>query len=280
MNEIFKYSDYRDYLTDFYKSQKAVKSSFTYRYLAEKAGINSSGYFKQIMEGKRNLTNATIIKTCIALGLNTQEAEFFENLVHFNQTKSLKEKNRYFSVMLEVLNQRHNNKIPEDKYDYFSEWYHCAIRELVCVIDFNDDYGKLGKMLIPAISAKKVKDSILLLLKLGFIKKQGNRYIQAEPVITTGYDIKAHQVINFQIKMLKLAIDAFEQFHQDDLLHTSSTTFKLSRKSYMLFVKKIRGLKEELLRLEQEENDVDEVYQLNVNLFPLTKVRKRRKKNA
>ena len=56
MNQIYEYSDYRQFVKDYYLENKARNHAFSLRYLAQKAGINSSAFFKFLMEGKRNLT--------------------------------------------------------------------------------------------------------------------------------------------------------------------------------------------------------------------------------
>ena len=55
----------------------------SYRYLAEKADINSAPFFKFVIEGKRNLTKSTLLEICAALGLEDKEAEYFEHLISF-----------------------------------------------------------------------------------------------------------------------------------------------------------------------------------------------------
>ncbi len=62
MDKIYEYSDYRQYLKDYYERNKAYNASFSYMYLAQKARINSPSFFKSVMDGKRNLTSGTIVK--------------------------------------------------------------------------------------------------------------------------------------------------------------------------------------------------------------------------
>jgi len=269
MASIYDYSDYRRYLKEYYESHKAVNPSFSYRYLAQKAGINSAPFFKFIFEGKRNLTKATILKTCIALKLSDREAEYFENLVFFNQAKTISEKNHFFARLVEK--QRHRNvaKIRENQFDYFSEWYHCIVRELACIIDFKDDYTQLAKCVFPAITPKETEKSVKLLLSLGFLKKVDGRYYQTEPVVSTGYSLVSHQVINFQILMLHKAIEAFDRCRQDERL-TSATTLAVSRKTYEKMVEKLRIIRSELLEMARGDADPERVYELTVNLFPLS----------
>lgn len=269
MASIFDYSDYRQFLKDYYERHKAVNPSFSYRYLAQKAGINSAPFFKFIFEGKRNLTKATILKTCCALKLNDREAEYFENLVFFNQAKTVAEKNHFFARLVEK--QRHRNvaKIQENQFEYFSEWHHCIVRELVCMQNFKDDYARLAKCLFPVITPREAEKSVKLLLSLGLVKKAEGRYFQTEPVVSTGYGLTSHQVVNFQITMLHHAIAAFDRCKNNERL-TSATTLAVSGKTYGKMVEKLRTLRSELLEMARDDRDPERVYELTINLFPLS----------
>jgi uncharacterized protein (TIGR02147 family) len=272
MNSIFDYSDYRLFIKDYYESHKALNPSFSFRYLAQKAGINSAPFFKFIIEGKRNLTKSTILKTCVALKLNDREAEYFENLVFFNQAPTVSEKNHFFEKLIQSQKHRNVSIINATRFKYFSEWYHCIVRELVCMIDFKSDYARLGKMISPPVSVKQVEESVKLLLELGFLKKVEGRYVQTEPVLSTGYGIEAHQIVNFQIMMLKRAIEAFDRCKPYERL-TSATTFGISEKNYGKFVERIRAMRSELLETARTDENPQRVYELTLNLFPLTAAR-------
>ncbi len=269
MNDIYYYSDYRQYIKDYYESNKAVNPAFSYRYLAQKAGVNSSAFFKFIIEGKRNLTKQTILKTCVALKLTDKAAEYFENLVFFNQARTVKEKNYFFDKLIALQKSKNVKRIDEDHYEYFAEWYHCVIRELVTMVDFGEDYSKLARMLKPRITAKQARDSVELLLKLGFLKKSGGKFIQTEPVVSTGYSIKAHQIVKFQIAMLQNAIESFNRCKDTERLN-SSTTFGISRKTYVNFIDKIRDFRSNLMEQARLDSNPEVVYQLNLNFFPLS----------
>jgi len=269
MASIFDYSDYRQFLKDYYESHKAVNPAFSYRYLSQKAGINSAPFFKFVFEGKRNLTKSTILKTCVALKLNDREAEYFENLVFFNQAKTIAEKNHFFDRLVEKQRHRSVAKIRESQFGYFSEWYHCIVRELACMVDFKDDFSQLAKYVSPAITAREAEKSVNLLLELGFLKKVDRRYFQTEPIVSTGYGLAAHQVINFQIMMLKKAIEAFDRCNTYDRL-TSATTLSVSRKTYEKMVEKLRTMRAELLEMARCDSDLERVYELTINLFPIS----------
>lgn len=277
MIDIFDYSDYRKFIADFQQTKSAVNSAFSFRYFAKKAGINSSSFYPQVIKGVRNLTKKTIFKTCIALNLTDQVAEYFENLVFFNQARSINEKNFYFDRLIEKQKLRHVKKISEEQYEYFSAWYHCIIREAAVFVDFRDDYAALAKYLHPAISTEQAKESVALLLRLGFLKKVDGRYVQSEPLLTSdsGSDFKIHQIMNFQIGMLRLAIDAYDRWKQDKRL-TSATTFSFSEINYGRYVEILRECRSRMMKLAMQDENPEQVYMLSMNFFPMTKTKTER----
>jgi uncharacterized protein (TIGR02147 family) len=269
MTSVFEYTDYRKYLSDWFAEKKRLRPSFSYTLFARKAGFNDRGFLHNVIHGKRDLTKESLIKVSRAIGHAKSEAEYFENLVFFNQAKTIAEKNHFFERLVEKQRHRSVATIREDQFEYFSEWYHCVLRELVCMVDFKDDVAKLAKYLHPAITPREAAKSIKLLLRLGFLKKVSGGYRQTQPLLSTGYGLTAHHVVNFQIAMLHKAIEAFDRCKPDQRL-TSATTLAVSRQTYEKMVEKIRTVRSELLELARGDGCPDRVYELTVNLFPLT----------
>lgn len=265
------YSDYRVFLREYYETRKASDPNFSFRYLSLRAGINSSAFYKYIIDGKRNLTKATLLKTCLALKLKDKDAEYFENLVFFNQAKTIKEKNLYFDRLTKLRGNYDTRKVKQDQYAFYGDWHHSAVRELVECLKFQGDYAALAKRLTPAITAKQAEESIALLSRLGMVTKDAQgRWRQSDPVLTTGGQVDAAVVIEFQKKMLRQALDAYDRTQGPERL-MSSTTFGISEDTLDLFKKKIRDLKAELLELARLDEKPTRAYQLNLNLFPLSK---------
>jgi uncharacterized protein (TIGR02147 family) len=88
MAEVFEYTDYREYLNDYYVEQKSQKTHFSYKYLANKAGFKNKGFVYNLMNGSKKISKSSIFKLSKALNHTRQEAEYFENLIAFNQAKS------------------------------------------------------------------------------------------------------------------------------------------------------------------------------------------------
>ncbi|MCX7726532.1 MAG: TIGR02147 family protein, partial [Chitinispirillaceae bacterium] len=156
MINLFDYDDFRIYLSDWYKAKKSTNPKFSYQMFAEKAGIKNKGFIYNIINGKKQLSRANAAKLSMAIGHNRYEAEYFENLVSFNQAKDIKEQRYFFERMCNIKNLRKSRAeaqiLREDQYEFYSQWYHATIRSIIDMYGFKDDYKWLAKMINPPIS--------------------------------------------------------------------------------------------------------------------------------
>src|SRR6185295_1829280 len=90
-----------------------------------------------------------LLKTCQALGLKDKDAEYFENLVFFNQAKTIREKNLFFDHITKLRGSYDVKRVEENQYAYYGQWYHSAMRELLEIAPHRGDYKALAQMLIP-----------------------------------------------------------------------------------------------------------------------------------
>jgi uncharacterized protein (TIGR02147 family) len=268
---IFEYTDYRKYLKDYYNEQKSVNKAFSYRYFAQKAGFNSSGLFKDITDGRCNMQSGMIMKFSKTIGLNKKEEEYFENMVYFNQAKSTEEKKRYFERMMRFYDSK-AYKVDANQYEYYTKWYYSAIRELLAIGKFKDDYNLIAGKLNPKISSGQAKKAIQILSKLSLIRKNKSGYYEcADEIITTGPEIKSLSVANFQKVMMEMAKEAIDR-HPSSHRNISTVTFSASKAVYKDIEKELIACRKRILNMIKQCNNMDSVYQLNLQLFPLTKI--------
>jgi uncharacterized protein (TIGR02147 family) len=78
---IYDYTDYRTFLRDYYEEQKAQNPSFSYRYFAKRAGFNSSGLYKDIVDGRTGITRSLILRFATAMKLSSKQQEYFETVL-------------------------------------------------------------------------------------------------------------------------------------------------------------------------------------------------------
>ena len=97
---IFSYSEYRVFLKDIYEWRHAKDSKFSHRFIGNKVGVSSSGWFAEILKGRVNLGGNHLIILAKLLVLSDIETDYFEVLVQFNHANSIEEKNRHFRKII------------------------------------------------------------------------------------------------------------------------------------------------------------------------------------
>ena len=274
---VFDYTDYRAYLSDYYKFMKKHSRAFSYRYFAQRAHIKSSGFYKELVDGKRSLSRSLILKFSEALKHNKKEAEYFENMVYFNESKTIEEKRLYFKKMMASYDSK-AYKLLADQYEYFSKWYYVAIRELLSYVKFRDDYHMLANALNPPIRPDQAKKAISILEKLQLIEKDKTGYYRrCDPVVTTGYPqddkrVRLLNIINFQKTMIDMAKVAYDK-NQIKKIDMSTLTLSISEDAYSTMKEEIANFRKKLLGIAEKDRIPDRVYQLNYQFFPLSKLK-------
>lgn len=270
---VFDYTDFRKYLRDYYADQKKADPNFSYRYFAKKAGYNSSSLYKAIAEDRKDINLDQVIKFSRAMKHTKKEAEYFENMVCFNQARSTEEKNRYFERMMKFISPN-SKKIDARQYEYFSKWYYPVVRELLSVFDFKDDYAALAQSLNPRLTQDEARKSITVLEKLGFIKKNAQGFYKpVEPSLSTGPDIKSLSVTNFQKSMMELALQAIDRHPLKDR-DISSITMSVPKAKIDEIKTEIIAFRKKLVNMTADDKNVDCVCQFNMQFFPLSRLKK------
>ncbi|MBD3420148.1 MAG: TIGR02147 family protein [Chitinivibrionales bacterium] len=269
MNSLFEYLNYRDYLCDFYHEKKKEHRFYSYRLFSQKAGFKSPNFLKLVIDGQRNLTKESVFKFCKALGLKKKECEYFENLVFFNQSKTLEEKNVYLNIMMKYRKKADPRKIERSEYEYYSAWYHPVIRELATSADFHDDFAKLAQATIPAITEAEARNSVNILCELGFVRRVKGTYVKAAASLSTGAQVASVAIANYHKAMMRLASESIERFgaSQRDI---TSVTLNISSTTRQALVEKLAQFRRELLELAESDQNPDNVVQLNFQLFALS----------
>jgi uncharacterized protein (TIGR02147 family) len=270
MKPIYEYMDYREYLRLLFEKKKLEHPFYSYRLFSQKAGFKSPNFLKLVIDGNRNLTKESVFKVIKAFNLNKREADYFENLVFLNQSKTLEEKNLYLTRLLRHRVKTDARKLEESEYEYYTSWYNPVIRELATAVDFRSDFRKLGSMVSPPITAREAQKSVELLLKLDFLRqKKDGSYEKTSSSLTTGPQVRSVAVANYHKAMMRLASESIERFPAEKR-DITSVTISVSEESYTAIIEKLRALRKELLELAESDMNPEKVAQLNLQLFPVS----------
>jgi uncharacterized protein (TIGR02147 family) len=268
--DLFNYSNYRQFLKDFYQFQKESNPNFSIRYFAKKANFPSHGLINYLMEGKRNLSKKTLVKLMPALGLNKEQSQYFENLVFFNQAKTLDEKNFFYEKLLKSPGKSTFKKLESSQLQIFRKWYTIALREMLNLREFRSNPSWIATQMLPKVETYEIEEALDLLLSTGLVKRTANGYKAADPDITTDDEVKSFLVKGYHAQMLKLAAWAQDEIpgRERDI---SSVCFAVKESELPNLKKQLQLMRKELRAFAAENKDGERIVQVNIQLFPLTR---------
>ncbi len=270
MPDIFAYVDYRRFLGDAIAERKKENAHFSLRYISQKVGIKSMGFLSMVLSGKRNISEKLIIELSRILKLNKKERKYFRSLVYFNQAQTHSEKNHFYQEILS-LQKEPVRTVTHDQYEFYDKWYYAAIRELVALYRITDEnYTLLAKLLKPSIKSGEVKSALELLTRHNLItKNKDGMYKRTDAVITSGSVIRPFAIQKFQLATIDLAKSAFDRFSQDER-ELSTLTMSIDKNTCDIVRKKLAKLRSEIMELSRSVQNPEQVFQLNMQLFPLS----------
>jgi uncharacterized protein (TIGR02147 family) len=276
MDNILTYTDYRKLLSDYYEEHKRRNPGFSYQVFASKAGIPNRGFLYNVITGVKNLSKSSAVKLSQAMKLAPGEADYFENLVSFNQAKNLRERNYFFEKLSAIKSSKPGSatvrELREDQHEFYSKWYLSAVRSLIDMHPFSDDFAWLAKTVYPPIKPLEAKKAVALLERLGMIGKNADGvYEVADKTITAGKEIVQLGLLNFQVQTGELALNAIREMPREKR-NVSGMTLGISRRMYESMCGEIRAFQAKLQAMAESDRDADNVYQFNFQLFPISNV--------
>lgn len=272
---IEKYLNYRDFLSDYYDYQKSRNSSFSHRAFSLKAGLSSPSHFKMVVDGSRNLSQKTLPKFVKGLSLDRKSANYFEALVYFNQASDSESRSNYFKKLISLRSKiSTSTSLEKSSFDFLSNWFTVAIYVLIGTEYFKNDVHWIANKLNNKISVKDIKKAISLMLELNLIKEdQEMGYVQTNGALSTADDTKSIAVYNYHKQMNDIAKESLSTV-EGDLREYNGATISISIEDLPLLKDKIRQFRKEINELTSNQLKGKEVYQMNIQLFPLTSVEK------
>jgi len=268
--DIFAFDDYRAFLRSHYAERKALGRGFSLRTFSRQAGLTSSNYLKLVMDGDRNLSSAMAERFAEACGLHGNQAQFFCELVAYNQADTSAERERAYRELSS--HRRFRSVYPLDRaHDaYHSQWYIPVIRELAARPDFVADPQWIGRTLLPAISARKAAHGVKVLRELGMLVEDAQGKLrQAHELVETQDRPLGHHVVKFHRTMLERAAEALDGVPRDQR-EIASLTLCLSQAQLQALKQRLAKLRGELLLEFTSGADATRVVQVNFQMFPLS----------
>ncbi len=267
MLDIFEFTSFRTFLQKAYEARKAESYSFSHRYIQQKVGVTSTGWFAGLVKGTLNPTPDQQARLCSVFNLTSEEREYFELMVRYDLIDDLQEKQAVFAKML-GFKKLPMHLLTSEKFEYFRFWYVSAIRELLFLFPFKGNYQSLARKLKPAISVEEATQAIETLQKLGLLKKMASgelrpteNNIRKEPGLGAFF---SHSYLDAYMQLGREALGKIPKEERD----VSSVTVHLTEDAFRIACKDIEKLRAKLMYLSEKSDKAKRVYQCSIQLIP------------
>jgi uncharacterized protein (TIGR02147 family) len=268
--EMARYKCYRAFLHDFFEYKKSLRAGFSYRQFAALVGLKSPNYLQLVIQGKRNLSATTAERLTETLKLKKAEAHYFVALVNLDNAVTADEKLKAEKHLYAASKKLLSKILPEEQQEVLHEWYHLLVRELVFLKDFEPGGAYIAAKLNGILTEEQAEASFRLLLRTGYILREGARYVTSEPILDTGLDVFHHSFMQeVHAKMLKTWAQKIDQL--------GLRTQELGVLNIPLPAAKIPELQQRIRRFQDEiigwveglqsEGDADQIVQLGTYLM-------------
>jgi uncharacterized protein (TIGR02147 family) len=214
----------------------------------------------QLLRGKRALTARAIIRLGTRLGLDRATIDRYAAHAQSRGNDAGLE-----SALSEI------QLLANDAASVIAEWYHYAILELTRLQHFKTDSRWIAQVL--GITADEVNLALTRLTRLGLLEMvDRHRWIDKSGDTTASLaEFSQATVERLSEQVRSLLLGAMETVPGSRCEH-SSTTLALSTARLPNVLERIARFRQELLLLLEQDPARDDVYQLEISFFPLTRL--------
>lgn len=246
--------NFKSFLQNEFISRCRNNGNYSLRAFARSLKLSPAA-LSEMIKGKRPITSKTQAKIALLLRLSPDQmkkiagTEAQENIQHNNY-----------------------NQLTLDSFAFIADWYHFAILELLAIKDFKADVPWIARRL--SINLAEANIAVERLLRLGLLKRDKKGGFKDgtsghTSSLTKGVTSEAAQ--RYQIQILQKAIDAIGKVPLDWRDNTSMT-FAIDTNDLPKAKLRIEKFRRDMDSLFKKNKDANEVYQLAIALFPLTRM--------
>jgi uncharacterized protein (TIGR02147 family) len=203
--------------------------------------------------------------------MSRKEIEYFENLVGFNKAKTEAKARTFFEKLQKIRGVAYTT-LEASRTKYFQDWFCVAMRSLLDYYPFEGNFAKLASEFHPPISADQAKQAFYVLLELGLIQRLDSGGIEVlDNHLHSGFRWTQKTIQEYQKTTMQLAMDSLDTVHKP-LRDISTMTMNIGPDDLSGIRTLIEEFQENLAKLVEDSKISDRVYQLNLQLFPLSRV--------
>lgn len=245
-----------EWLREIYLSRRQNNETYSLRAFARHTGL-APGSLSEVFAGRRRLTWNTALKIADNLNLTPSERRTFLGRVSMECSPGKGTGQTGREVQLD-----------EDAFEAVARWPHYAVLSLLETRGFRSDPRWIGRRL--GLDPVEVRRILERLKRLALIEERDGRWVPCQDWVTTTHDVPSSALRTAHHGMLDRAAEALEEV-EVELRDITYVTMAIDPDKLPLakqLIKQFRRTMVEMLECGSQR----EVYNLNIQLIPLTRV--------
>ncbi|HLD74619.1 MAG TPA: TIGR02147 family protein [Bdellovibrionota bacterium] len=264
-NSIQNYTDYKAWLQTELVKRCEANPRYSLRAFATSLKLSPS-FLSKILSGKRPLTFKTANHVAQVLALSPAEKTKLMNLIiengHSKESPSHTQKTEKYT------------QLTMEAFSVISDWYHYAITELIYLKDFKNDPRWIAKKI--GISIMEAKMAVQRLKHLEILEEKNGKLVKTQESLTTTTDFASSALKKFHKQVLEKAAYSLQE---DDVSERdfSAISMAIDENKIPQAKKMIKKFRRSLCKFLTQDKRT-RIYNLSVQLYPLSKKNSGRKK--
>lgn len=270
---IYGYTNFRQYLKDYYEFRKDSQRGYSFRAFSKAAGFTSPNILKLVIDGERNISPEAAQKFVKGLNLKGQMAEYFATLVKMNQAKSDADKEYYFSILQKLTPQAKKRDLNTESHKYLSHWLFPVIREMTTLKEFRDDPYWISRRIYGKASINEITQAVQFLHQEGFLEKVDGRTVMKDNMVLSSDEVRSLSIRNYHRQMLEQAKESLESIPVEER-EFGAVTFSIPESAVNELKYKLKQFRRDLHTWAMqvaEDKGGELIIQYNAQMYPHTK---------
>ena len=266
---ILDYSDYREFLRDYVAFRKETSKHWSVSRWKEKLQGKSHAMLSMILKDRRHIGAELTEAFAEYFQFSEKEESYFRELVRVQ--KASKGDSRLTIFFLEKFKEEQaltSQRVRTAGKKLSFHWTAYVLRELTQLKDFKNDPKWIAERLLPEIREEDIAQLFEKLAEAGYIEVTADGSIKLTERLKPSSEVSVEETRNFHFELMEQAKLAFDQPLQRRAF--TSATFCVKKEKVEEAQKLVRDFQRKFIDLV-EETPGDEVYQFNMQFFPLTK---------
>ncbi len=266
--DVMNFSSFQDFLKAVLSEKRNNRAPFSLRQLSKMAGLASPSTISMMIAKKRPATPEVTTRIADALALTGRRRKFLLILGRLDRAKNLNEKNSIKSELIRLRSAVDETKLIERQYRFLTEWFYPIIYVMVGMTDFKEDAKWIGSHLRKPVEEGDIIKALKDLEELQLLERKNGKLFQSNQALTTADDLKDAALYQYHRNMMELALEGLNlPTHEREF---SGVTVQIPKSKLPQVKEKIRQFRKDLNEYLSQFSSNEEIFQFNVQLFPLT----------